>query len=101
MGMRGGPGAWIGCGACKAKAVYQSTVRPPRRALPHYNLPRLPSGYFGRFTIACIPPLWRRVMDGRLLGVVGRNASRINLDPRQREALIRRHGLRDAPAATD
>ena len=47
------------------------------------------------FTVAYIPPLWRWVMDERLLGLVGRDAARINLDPRQREALIRRYQLRD------
>lgn len=73
-------------------------AHPLRRyqSLRHFdNLPRLPSGYFGMFTIAYIPPLWRRVMDERLLKVVGRDAARINLDPRQREALVRRYQLRD------
>jgi alkane 1-monooxygenase len=73
-------------------------AHPLRRyqSLRHFeNLPRLPSGYFGMFTIAYIPPLWRRVMDERLLGVVGRDAAKINLDPRQREVLIRRYGLRE------
>ena len=36
--------------------------------------------------------------DERLLGVVGRDAARIHLDPRLREALIRRHGLQDMAA---
>ena len=74
-------------------------AHPLRRyqSLRHFdNLPRLPSGYFGMFTIAYVPPLWRRVMDERLLGVVGRDAARINLCPRQREALIRRHQLTDS-----
>ena len=77
-------------------------AHPLRRyqSLRHFeNLPRLPSGYFGMFTIAYIPPLWRRVMDERLLNVVGRDAGRINLCPRQREALIRRYGLREPEAA--
>jgi len=59
-------------------------AHPLRRyqSLRHFdNLPRLPSGYFRMFTIAYIPPLWRRVMDERLLKVVGRDASRINLAP--------------------
>ncbi len=76
-------------------------AHPLRRyqSMRHFeNLPRLPSGYFGMFTIAYIPPLWHWVMDERLLAVVGRDAARINLCPRQRDALIRRHGLRDAPA---
>ena len=76
-------------------------AHPLRRyqSLRHFdNLPRLPSGYFGMFTVAYIPPLWRWVMDERLLGVVGRDAARINLDPRQREALIQRYQLRDSGA---
>jgi alkane 1-monooxygenase len=76
-------------------------AHPLRRyqSLRHFdNLPRLPSGYFGMFTVAYIPPLWRWVMDERLLGVVGRDTARINLDPRQREALIHRHQLRDSGA---
>jgi alkane 1-monooxygenase len=50
------------------------------------------------FTVAYIPPLWRHVMDERLLGVVGRDAARINLDPRQRAALIKRYQLQDNAA---
>jgi len=74
-------------------------AHPLRRyqSLRHFdNLPRLPSGYFGMFTVAYIPPLWRYVMDERLLCVVGRDASRINLDPRQRDALVRRYQLTDS-----
>ena len=77
-------------------------AHPLRRyqSLRHFeNLPRLPSGYFGMFTIAYFPPLWRRVMDERLLRVVGRDAARINLDPRQRDALVRRYRLRDDAVA--
>jgi alkane 1-monooxygenase len=75
-------------------------AHPLRRyqSLRHFeNLPRLPSGYFGMFTIAYIPPLWRHVMDERLLGVVGRDTAHINMDPRQRNALIARYGLNDTP----
>ncbi len=71
-------------------------AHPLRRyqSLRHFeNLPSLPSGYFGMFTIAYIPPLWRYVMDERLLKVVGRNVSRINLDPGKRDALIAKYNL--------
>jgi alkane 1-monooxygenase len=77
-------------------------THPLRRyqALRHFdNLPRLPNGYFGMFSLAYFPPLWRRVMDPRLLQTVGRDASRINFDPRQRQTLINRHQLSDAGAA--
>ena len=75
---------------------------PLRRyqSLRHFdNLPRLPNGYFGMFSLAYFPPLWRRVMDPRLLQTVGRDASRINFDPRHRQALISRHQLHDPDAA--
>ncbi|MGI9133704.1 MAG: alkane 1-monooxygenase [Rhodoferax sp.] len=71
-------------------------AHPLRRyqSLRHFDaLPTLPSGYFGTFSLTYIPPLWRYVMDRRLLALVGRDASRINLDPRQRAALIVRYGL--------
>jgi alkane 1-monooxygenase len=71
-------------------------AHPLRRyqSLRHFdNLPTLPNGYFGMFLVAYIPPLWRYVMDERLLKVVGRDASRINLDPGKRKALIARYGL--------
>jgi alkane 1-monooxygenase len=77
-------------------------THPLRRyqSLRHFDkLPRLPNGYFGMFSIAYFPPLWRRVMDPRLLQTVGRDASRINFDPRQRQALISRHQLHDPGAA--
>ena len=73
-------------------------THPLRRyqSLRHFdNLPRLPNGYFGMFSVAYFPPLWRRVMDPRLLQAVGRDAARINFDPRQRQALIRHHQLYD------
>ena len=44
------------------------------------------------------PPLWRYVMDERLLAVVGRDAARINIDPHRRAAVIRKYGLADSAA---
>lgn len=43
-----------------------------KASLPFWKLrpcddaPSLPSGYYGCFWLAVIPPLWRRVMDGRI-----------------------------------
>jgi alkane 1-monooxygenase len=74
-------------------------AHPLRRyqSLRHFDeLPTLPSGYFGMFLVAYVPPLWRAVMDPRLLKAVGRDLRRLNLDPRQRAALIARHGLQAA-----
>lgn len=50
------------------------------------DLPRLPTGYFGMFPLACVPPLWFRVMDPRLLALpqVRGDPERVNRDPRDR-----------------
>lgn len=46
-------------------------------------LPRLPSGYFGMFLLAYVPPLWFRLMDARALALphVGGDPARLNIDP--------------------
>jgi len=43
-------------------------------------VPRLPSGYFGMFLLAYVPPLWFRVMDRRLLALphINGDMSRVN-----------------------
>lgn len=69
---------------------------PGRRyqSLRHFDeLPTLPNGYFGMFTLAYFPPLWYRVMDPRLLGAVERDPSRINFQPAKREKLVNKYGL--------
>ena len=30
------------------------------------NAPTLPTGYYGCFWLAVVPPLWRRMVDGRI-----------------------------------
>ena len=54
---------------------------PARRyqSLRHFEeAPQLPTGYFGMFLLALVPPLWRRVMDPRVLAHVGGDPARIN-----------------------
>jgi alkane 1-monooxygenase len=57
------------------------------------GLPQLPTGYFGMFLLAYVPRLWFRVMDPRLLRLVGADIERINFDPQQREVLMQRYHL--------
>ena len=74
-------------------------AHPLRRyqSLRHFdNLPTLPSGYFGMFLVAYIPPLWRAIMDPRLLASVGRDTANINIDPQSRATLIARYGLTES-----
>jgi alkane 1-monooxygenase len=73
-------------------------AHPARRyqSLRHFdNLPQLPSGYFGMFTLAYVPPLWFRVMNPRLVAAVGQRADRINFAPGQRADLMQRWALKD------
>ena len=57
------------------------------------ELPTLPSGYFGMFLLAYVPPLWFAVMNPRLLAVAGKNAQKINIQPGKREHMIQRYAL--------
>ncbi len=67
---------------------------PSRRyqSLRHFDtLPQLPSGYFGMFPLAYVPPLWFRVMNARLMAlpfVLG-DLTKVNLDPRHGQRQIR------------
>jgi len=58
---------------------------PARRyqSLRHFDeAPQLPTGYYGMFLLAMVPPLWRRVMDRRVLAHAGGDEARINRAPR-------------------
>jgi alkane 1-monooxygenase len=63
------------------------------------ELPRLPSGYFGMFIAAYIPPLWFAMMNSRLLKAVNGDVTRINFLPAKRQQLIRQYGLQE-PSTT-
>jgi len=65
------------------------------------DLPRLPSGYFGMFPLSYVPTLWFKVMDPRLLALphVAGDLSRINIDPRHRDAIVARYGAAPLPHA--
>ena len=71
-------------------------AHPLRRyqSLRHFpDLPSLPSGYFGSFLLAWVPPLWYRIMDPKLLALphINGDLSRINLDPRKADEIRRRY----------
>jgi alkane 1-monooxygenase len=50
--------------------------------------PVLPTGYAGMIVLALVPPLFRRVMDPRVLAHYGGDLTRANLSPRKREKLL-------------
>jgi alkane 1-monooxygenase len=76
-------------------------ANPTRRyqALRHFEeSPQLPAGYAAMILLAYVPPLWRRVMDKRVLAHYGGDVLLANIHPPQREAILVRYG--SAPAGT-
>lgn len=70
-------------------------AHPTRRyqALRHFDdSPQLPSGYGLMLGLAYLPPVWRRVMDHRVLAHYDGDVTRANLHPRKRDALIAKYG---------
>ncbi|MBL4674091.1 MAG: alkane 1-monooxygenase [Arenicella sp.] len=58
------------------------------------NLPELPSGYFGMYALAYIPPLWFKVMDKRVMAVphINGDLSKVNIDPKSEARLKAKWG---------
>jgi alkane 1-monooxygenase len=85
-------------------------ANPIRRfqALRHYEeVPELPSGYATMIVLAYFPPLWRRIMDPKVLAHYGGDVTLANVQPRKRERMLARYGAhastsppRPAAAAT-
>ncbi len=70
-------------------------ANPLRRyqSLRHFDeAPQLPTGYAGMIVAALIPPLWRRVMDPRLMAHYDGELSKMNIHPRTRRRVLARYG---------
>ena len=48
----------------------------------------LPTGYAGMIVLALVPPLWRRVMDPRVLAHFGGDLGRANISPGKRDRIL-------------
>ncbi len=75
-------------------------ANPTRRyqALRHVDeAPQLPTGYAGMIVLAWFPPIWRRVMDQRLVDHFEGDVTRANIQPRKRAKILARYGAADAP----
>jgi alkane 1-monooxygenase len=74
-------------------------ANPTRRyqALRHVEeAPQLPTGYAGMIVLAWFPPIWRRVMDHRLIEHYGGDVTRANIQPRKRARILREFGVEGA-----
>ena len=66
-------------------------AHPTRRyqTLRHFDeSPQLPSGYGLMIGLAYLPPVWRRVMDHRVVEHYGGDVTRANIHPARRAALL-------------
>ena len=54
----------------------------------------LPTGYAGMIVLALVPPVWRRVMDPRVLAHFDGELTRANLQPGKRDKILARYGTR-------
>jgi len=69
-------------------------ANPMRRyqALRHFEeSPQLPSGYASMLVLAYIPPLWRAVMDKRVIAHYGGDVSRANIQPSKRAKILAKY----------
>lgn len=60
---------------------HANPLRPYQSLRNFEELPSLPSGYPGSFLLAFVPPLWRAVMDPKVMAWAGGDLSRTNLQP--------------------
>lgn len=70
-------------------------ANPTRRyqALRHHEeAPELPAGYAGMIVLAYFPPLWRRVMDHRVVAHYDGDVTLANIQPSKRRAVLARYG---------
>jgi alkane 1-monooxygenase len=77
-------------------------ANPTRRyqSLRHFEeSPQLPAGYAAMILIAYVPPLWRRVMDRRVLAHYGGDVTQANIQPRKRAQILAKYGAGQSAAA--
>jgi alkane 1-monooxygenase len=70
-------------------------ANPTRRyqALRHFDeSQQLPSGYASMIVLCYFPPLWRRVMDRRVLAHYGGDVTLANIAPRKRDKILAKYG---------
>jgi alkane 1-monooxygenase len=78
-------------------------ANPVRRyqALRHVEeAPQLPTGYAGMIVLALAPPVWRRVMDHRVLAHYDGDATLANVHPSKRRRYVPGAGVKPAAEAT-
>jgi alkane 1-monooxygenase len=79
-------------------------ANPTRRyqALRHFEeSPQLPAGYAAMILLAYVPPLWRRVMDKRVLAHYDGDVTLANIHPPKRAKVLARYGASTGSVGAD
>lgn len=70
-------------------------ANPTRRyqSLRHFTeVPQLPTGYLGMILAAYVPPVWRAIMDKRVIAHYNGDLSLINIHPRAKARIYAKYG---------
>ncbi|MBA0045564.1 alkane 1-monooxygenase [Mycobacteroides sp. LB1] len=60
--------------------------------------PNLPSGYATMLTLAYFPPLWRKIMDQRVLEHYDGDITKVNIQPSKRTKILAKYGVTEEAA---
>ncbi|WP_078292351.1 alkane 1-monooxygenase [Mycobacterium sp. D16R24] len=60
--------------------------------------PNLPSGYATMLTLAYFPPLWRKIMDQRVLDHYNGDITKVNVQPSKRAKILAKYGVTEEAA---
>jgi alkane 1-monooxygenase len=63
--------------------------------------PVLPTGYAGMIVLAAFPPVWRRVMDPRVVAHFDGDLTQANLSPRKRDKILATYPPPKVPTAAE
>jgi len=70
---------------------HANPVRRYQTLRDYKESPVLPTGYAGMILLAVVPPVWRRVMDPRVLAHFDGDMSRANILPRKRDQVLAKY----------
>ena len=70
---------------------HANPLRPYQVLRNFDDLPTLPNGYLGCYTLAAIPPLWYKVMDKKVMEWAGGDITKVNVDPKSKDRLYAKY----------
>jgi len=77
---------------------HANPLRPYQVLRDFPDLPTLPNGYIGCYSLAAIPPLWYKIMDPKVMEWAGGDLSKVNVDPKSKARLMKKYGHHAVPA---